>query len=540
MSVLNGDLEVVRKLADAALASLEANRERIDDLNVYPVPDGDTGTNLTMTVRALVDAVDTTSAASRESLARDVTRGALMGARGNSGVIFSQIVRGAADVLGNVDETTIGVDSTARALRGATDAAYGAVRKPVEGTMLSVIRELAEEAETQAANGRPPVRDLLRELVRRGEEAVARTPEQLQVLKDAGVVDAGGAGLLELVRGITAAVRGEPLPQPGELSPTSTEGIGLAAIHQELSKYRYCTVFLIEGNELDRGALESELEQLGDSLLVVGDADAIKVHVHTDDPGKALSIGTRVGAIGRIEIANMHVQTAEREERLLAAVSECGIVAVVAGDGNRKLFESLAEPVGPIHIVEGGQTMNPSTADLVRAVQSLNATEVVLLPNNSNILLAAELAAKNADRLVEVVPTTSIPAGLAALLSFDGTRSAAENAAEMREAIASVATGEVTVASRDVELEGVAIRKGSWLGLAEDKPVVSDRDFDDVTFAVADRLLGGSRGLLTLLVGDDAPPLDAVIERIEAAYPDVEIDVQQGGQPHYALLLSAE
>jgi uncharacterized protein len=535
MSALNGDLEVVRKLADAALASLEANRERIDDLNVYPVPDGDTGTNLTMTVRALVDAVDTTSAASRESLARDVTRGALMGARGNSGVIFSQIVRGAADVLGNVDETTIDVDSTARALRGATDAAYGAVRKPVEGTMLSVIRELAEEAEAQAANGRLPVPDLLRELVRRGEEAVARTPEQLQVLKDAGVVDAGGAGLLELVRGITAAVRGEPLPEP-----PPTDGIGLEAIHQELSKYRYCTVFVIEGKELDRTVLESELEQLGDSLLVVGDADAIKVHVHTDDPGKALSIGTRVGAIGRIEIANMHEQTAQREERLLAAVSECGIVAVVAGAGNRKLFESLAEPVGPIHIVEGGQTMNPSTADLVRAAQSLNATEVVLLPNNSNILLAAELAAKNADRPVEVVATTSIPAGLAALLSFDGTRSAAENAAEMREAIASIATGEVTVASRDVELEGVAIRKGSWLGLAGDKPVVSDRDFDDVTFAVADRLLGGSRGLLTLLVGEDAPPLDAVIERIETAYPDVEIDVQQGGQPHYALLLSAE
>jgi uncharacterized protein len=530
------DVDVVRRLADAALASLEANRERIDDLNVYPVPDGDTGTNLTMTVRALVEAVDTTSAASRESLARDVSRGALMGARGNSGVIFSQIVRGAADVLGTVVATPIDVDSTARALRGASDAAYSAVRKPVEGTMLSVIRELAEEAEAQAANGRPPVADLLRELVRRGEEAVARTPEQLQVLRDAGVVDAGGAGLLELVRGITAAVRGEPLPEP----LPSSEGIGLEAIHQEQSKYRYCTVFLIEGKQLERESLESELEQLGDSLLVVGDASAIKVHVHTDDPGKALSIGTRVGTIGRIEIANMHEQTAEREERLLAAVTESGVVAVVAGAGNRKLFESLAEPVGPIRIVEGGQTMNPSTADLVRAIESVNAAEVVLLPNNSNVLLAAEHAAKNADRPVEVVPTTSIPAGLAALLSFDGARGAAENAAEMRDAIAAVATGEVTVASRDVELEGVAIRKGSWLGLAEDRPVISDQDFDDVTFAVADRLLAGSRGLLTLLVGDEAPQLDVVLARIESAHPEVEIDVQQGGQPHYALLLSAE
>jgi DAK2 domain fusion protein YloV len=520
------DIDVVRRLADAALASLEANRERIDDLNVFPVPDGDTGTNLTMTVRALVEALDATSAASRESLARDVSRGALMGARGNSGVIFSQIVRGAADVLAHDDDVP-------RALRAASDAAYGAVRKPVEGTMLSVIRELAEEAEAHAGESPP---ELFAALVRRGEEAVARTPEQLQVLRDAGVVDAGGAGLLELVRGLTAAVRGEPLPEP----PPPTEGIGLEAIHQELSKYRYCTVFLIEGVSLDREALEAELEQLGDSLLVVGDAGAIKVHVHTDDPGKALSIGTRVGTIGRIEIANMHEQTAEREERLLAAVSESGVVAVVAGAGNRKLFESLAEPVGPIRIVEGGQTMNPSTADLMRAIESLNATEVVLLPNNSNVLLAAEHAAKNADRPVEVVPTTSIPAGLAALLSFDGTRGAADNAAEMRDAIAAVATGEVTVASRDVELDGVAIRKGSWLGLAEDRPVISDQDFDDVTFAVADRLLAGSRGLLTLLVGDDAPQLDAVLARIESAHPDVEVDVQQGGQPHYALLLSAE
>src|SRR4051794_35716282 len=542
MSGLNGDLELVRKLVDGALASLEANRERIDDLNVYPVPDGDTGTNLTMTVRAVVEAVEDTSAASRESLARDVARGALMGARGNSGVIFSQIVRGAADVLGNVDATRIDADATARALRGATDAAYRAVRRPVEGTMLSVIRELAEEAEAHAStNGGTPLPELLRDLVRRGEEAVARTPEQLQVLRDAGVVDAGGAGLLQLVRRVASVVRGEPLPEP----PAPTEGIGLDAIHQELSKFRYCTVFLIEGEQLDQAALESELEQLGDSLLVVGDPSAIKVHVHTDDPGAALSIGTRVGTIGRIEIANMHEQTVQREERLLAApaapAATTGVVAVVAGDGNRKLFESLAEPVGPIRLVEGGQTMNPSTADLLRAVQSLDAEEVVLLPNNSNIVLAAEHAAANADRTVEVVGTTSIPAGLAALLSFDGSRTAAENAADMRDAIASVATGEVTIASRDVELEGVAITKGHWLGLAEDRPVIADDDFEDAAVAVADALLaGGSRSLLTLLVGQEAPPLEPLLTRLAEAHPDVEVDVQQGGQPHYHLLLSAE
>ena len=537
---LNGDRDVVEKLVDAALASLEANRARIDDLNVYPVPDGDTGTNLTMTMRAVAEAVDHTSAASRHSLARDVARGALMGARGNSGVIFSQIVRGAADVLGETNALAIDADATARALRGATDAAYRAVRRPVEGTMLSVIRELAEEAEARAPE-RPSVGDLLIDLVRRGEDALARTPEQLQVLKDAGVVDAGGAGLVELVRGVAAAVSGEPIPE----APPAEEHLSVEAIHQELSRYRYCTVVLIEGEDLDRDALEEEFEQLGDSLLVVGDEGAIKVHVHTDDPGAVLSIGTRVGTIDRIEIANMHEQTQQREERLLAAVPDApaaasGVVAVVAGDGNRKLFESLAENVGPITIVEGGQTMNPSTADLLRAVQSLDAEEAIILPNNSNILLAAEHAAANADRTVEVVPSDSIPAGLSAMVAFDGSRSAAENAAEMREAVAAVATGEVTIASRDVELNGLAIRKGDWLGLAAGDPIAGGGDFDDVSYAVVERLLSEPRELLTMLVGKDGAELGALLDRIAAAHPGVDVDVQQGGQPHYHLLLSAE
>jgi uncharacterized protein len=541
--MLNGDLAVLQAIVDGALASLEANRQRIDDLNVYPVPDGDTGTNLTMTVRAVADAVEQTSAASRQSLARDVARGALMGARGNSGVIFSQIVRGAADVLGEADAPRIDANVAALALRGASDAAYRAVRRPVEGTMLSVIRELAEEAEARA-HDRPALGDLLVELVRRGELAVARTPEQLQVLRDAGVVDAGGAGLLELVRGMAATVSGEPLPAPPEREDAP---VGIDAIHQEISRYRYCTVFLIEGRDLDRDALEDELEKFGDSLLVVGDSSALKVHVHTDDPGAALSLGTAVGTIDGIEIANMHEQTHEREARLLAVVPDAlaepamtGVVAVVAGSGNRRLFEQLAEGMGPIAIVEGGQTMNPSTADLLAAVQSLASAEVVLLPNNSNIVLAAEHAAAHANRPVEVVAADSIPAGLAAMVAFDGSRTAGENAADMRDAVAAVATGEVTVASRDVELAGLSIRKGEWLGLADGDPVAGGTDFEDVAIAVAERLLAAPRDMLTLLSGIDAPPLDDLVERIGAGHPDLDVDVQDGGQPHYHLLLSAE
>jgi uncharacterized protein len=528
------DLTRARELAHAALASLEQSRQRIDDLNVYPVPDGDTGTNMTMTARAVVEELDQTNTDERIALIKEVTRAALMGARGNSGVILSQIVRGAAEPLaagGSVDPRML-----ASSFRSASDAAYRAVRQPVEGTMLSVIRELAEEGEQRAVDAQTSA-DLLVALVRRGEEAVARTPEQLPVLREAGVVDAGGAGLLEIVRGLAAAVSGEPLPEV----PAQREELGVEAIHQELSRYRYCTTFVIEGDGLDSGAIEGELEQLGDSLLVVGDAEALKVHVHTDEPGRALAIGTNVGVIDRVEIANMHEQTVQREERLLEAVpdappTQSAVVAVVAGDGNRELFESL----GATKIVVGGQTMNPSAAELVAAVDDADAAEVIVLPNNANVILTAEQAVGLAAKPLTVVPTDSIQAGLAVMVSFLPERSAADNAAEMSEVLESVVTGEVTIASRDVDLNGVAVKKGRWLGLAEGEPVAVGDEFEDVAAQVTDSLLAEPRMLLTLLAGADAPDLDGLLERIRERYPDLELDVEAGGQPHYPLLLSAE
>jgi uncharacterized protein len=531
------DFEVVRGLAGAALASLEASRGRIDDLNVYPVPDGDTGTNLTLTVRAVADALASAEPGDRPTLAHAVARAALMGARGNSGVILSQIVRGAADVLA---ESTDGIDPalTARALRGASDAAYRAVRRPVEGTMLSVIRELAEEAERRVA-GPGPLGELLVELVRHGEEAVARTPEQLDVLREAGVVDAGGAGLVELVRGLAAAVTGEALPA----APAAAAPSGVDAVHLEPSLYRYCTVFVVEGKALPRDELETQLELLGDSLVVVGDATALKVHVHTDDPGAVLSLGAAAGTIDGVEVANMHEQQEQRERRLSLVPpveARCGVVAVVSGEGNRRLFETLAEPMGTIRIVSGGQTANPSTAELVAAIEALAADEAIVLPNNANVRLAAEQAAEQAELPAEIVPTESIPAGLAALVAYDGTRRAAENAVEMISAAAAVATGEVTRASRDVELAGLAIRSGEWLGLADGEPVAGGDDFADVAFAVVTRLLVEPRAVLTLLTGAEAPPLDGLVERLAASHPELEVEVHDGGQPHYPLLLGAE
>jgi DAK2 domain fusion protein YloV len=527
------ELERVQELARAALASLERSRQRIDDLNVYPVPDGDTGTNMTLTARAVVEELARSTTQDRAALIKEVTRAALMGARGNSGVILSQILRGAAEAL--TGEGPVDTRLLARAFRSASDAAYRAVRQPVEGTMLSVIRELAEEAELITADTRSNA-EFLTGLVRRGEEAVERTPEQLDVLREAGVVDAGGAGLLELVRGLAAAVSGEPLPE----TTAEPDHIGIEAIHQELSRYRYCTTFVIEGDELDMDSIEEELEKLGDSLLVVGDPEALKAHVHTDDPGAALAIGTRVGVIDRVEIANMHEQTVQREERLLEVVSSepatTEVVAVVAGEGNRRLFESL----GATKIVEGGQTMNPSTAELVAAINATAAAEVIVLPNNSNVILSAEQAAGLADKKVEVVPTDSIPAGLAAMVSFAADRSAKENTAEMRELLEGVTTGEVTIASRDVEMNGLVVRKGAWLGLADGKAVAGGADFEEVAAAVAERLLSDPRGVLTLLTGADKPDLEGLLKRIEERHPDLELDVQAGGQPHYALLLSAE
>ena len=525
------ELERARELAHAALAALERNRRRIDDLNVYPVPDGDTGTNMTLTVRAVVEQLDETTSTERAALARELTRAALMGARGNSGVIFSQILRGFAEVTGAAE--TLDAPTLARAFRSASDAAYRAVRKPVEGTMLTVIRELAEEAEARTNSSAV---DLLHAVVARGADAVERTPEYLDILRDAGVVDAGGAGLLELVRGLAAAVAGEPLPEAPE-----PEELTYGAIHQELSEFRYCTIFVVEGDGLDLDTLEAQLEPLGDSLIVVGDESALKIHLHTDDPGSALSAGASIGVLERVEIANMHRQTEQREERLLhpvpdAAPAACEVVAVVAGRGNRALFESL----GATLIVEGGQSMNPAAADLVAAIERAHADEVIMLPNNSNVLLAAEQAAKLTEKRVRVIGTDSIPAGLAAMVAFDPSRNAETNVEDMEEVLASVATGAVTIASKDAQLNGLRIIKGDFLGLAEGAPIAHGESFDEVATAVVERLLAEPRGVMTLLTGAEEPDLASLISLVEAEHPDVELEVYEGGQPHYPLLLSAE
>jgi uncharacterized protein len=511
------------KVARAALAALEASRVRIDDLNVYPVPDGDTGTNMTMTVRAVVDAVERDPEA-------DIARAILMGARGNSGVILSQLVCGALRELPADGAVDAGV--LARALRAASDAGYTAVRNPQEGTILTVARSLAERAE-EIAGDRPPVEDALADVLAAGEVALEGTTEQLDVLKQAGVVDAGGAGLLEIFRGITSYVRGEELPEPAPL----TEVIPLEAIHQELSRYRYCTSFFVEGERVDPAELEAELGKLGDSLLVVGVRGTVKVHLHTDEPGTALSLATAVGVLEEVDVKNMHVQTAQRTERLLTTeeTATCGAVSVCVGAGTRALFESMGAAC-----VEGGQSMNPSTAELVAEIEDLPASEAVVLPNNKNVILAAEQAVAAAAKPARLVPTRSVQAGLGAMVAFDPTRAAAANGEEMEAAADGVRAGSVTRASRDAVVGDMAVEEGQFLGLVEGEPVVAGPVLQPVAREVLERLLDGPADVLTILVGEGGEGVDDLAAFLREAHPELEVEVHEGGQPHYPLLFGAE
>jgi uncharacterized protein len=521
----------VLELARAAETALERNRARLDDLNVFPVPDGDTGTNMLLTVRAVTEALQQPVAKSdRAGLAQEVAHAALLGARGNSGVILSQIVRGASDVLAGAER--FDAATVAKALRRASDEAYAAVQKPVEGTILTAIRALADEAEARTDLDPP---ELFAELVRRGEAAVDQTRDQLEVLRKAGVVDAGAAGLVEIVRGLAAHLAGEPLPEVVEVERLAPE-----AVHQESSRFRYCTVFVVEGEGLDPAALESELAPLGDSLLVVGDASALKAHVHTDDPGAALRAGTALGVIERVEIGNMHVQSAQREGRLAQAGSDderrTAVVAVVAGEGNRRLFESM----GATGIVDGGETMNPSTEELLEAIERTRAAEAVVLANNDNVVLAARQAARLAAIPVHVVPSSSIQAGLGAMLAYDPSAGAEPNATAMEGAAAGVATGAVTVASRAVSVDGMQVERGAYLGLADGEPVAGGTSFDTVADSVVERLLGEPRDVLTFITGEEEPELGPLLARVAERHPELELEVHPGGQPHYPLLISAE
>jgi DAK2 domain fusion protein YloV len=530
------DLELVRRLAGSALENVELHRRRINALNVYPVPDGDTGTNLALTMRGIVEALEVSTATTEAQLAAEIQREATMAAKGNSGVILSTIVRGMARVL--ADREQVDGEVLAQALRGGATSAYQAVKIPVEGTMLTVIREMAEEAERPDVRSLPATEALAR-AIDRGDDAVRRTPELLDKLRESGVVDAGGAGLVELLRGVLHGLTGEPLPAPPEVTEEITE----ESIHHEESEFRFCTVFLVEGAELDLDALHTRLAPLGDSLLVTGDASIAKVHVHTDEPESALAVGRAVGVVddGRIEIGDMHSQAAERERWLAqlhaaaqAAPSEVGLVAVAQGAGNRDILRSEGAAI----VIEGGQTMNPSVGQILEAITAVNAEHVIVLPNNPNVRFAAENAAAESTKDVRVIGTASVPEGIAGAFAFDASRSADENEAGMREAIDAVTAAEITRASRDATVDGVTASAGDFLAIVDGTALSADESLWVVLDALLDRFAGDGLSYVQLIRGEGAPEEDELRERLAAR--GIEADVSWGGQPHYPLLLSAE
>jgi DAK2 domain fusion protein YloV len=538
-----------RALLEAGLTALEARREEVNDLNVFPVADGDTGDNMVLTLRAVLSELDRLTDASegrtideigRGEIVASVARAALLGARGNSGVILSQLIRGAAEELASrpgelVDPVLIGA-----ALARAVDQAYGSVRNPAEGTILTVVREMAHRVASEIAHMHEPrlrpdvnaleqdlaIAEIIERALEAGKHSVDRGPDLLPALREAGVVDAGGYGLVVLLAGIVGALRGS---EPPALEHHRAARITHPQHHS--STYRYCTNFAVTGAGLDPRHFTDELEAMGDSVLVVGDATTLKIHVHTDEPDAATGLFAQVGTVSHLDVADMRAQVAEREERLRDAAppATCGGLAVVNGAGLADLFRGLR-----LATLDGGPTLNPSTYDLLAAVHAVPAEEVVLLANSPNVVLAAERAAELSEKTVCIVRSRSPQAGLAAAIVLDPDRGAADNAAAMQRQLEHVRTGAIAPAARD-DAQG-RFAAGQAVAFVDDELIAWGSPEQALRAVLA--ALGEGSELVTILRGADAPLDDRAVR--ELAGDEVELELAFGGQPSYWWLIAAE
>ena len=532
---LNGD--ELRQMFAAGRACLELNVDLVNSLNVFPVPDGDTGTNMLLTMRSADEELSNLGSADAAQVAETIAHGTLMGARGNSGVILSQYFQGWAQGLKGC--TTCGGTEIAEALSQASEWAYKAVSKPAEGTILTVIREAARGAGDAVKANRTTPEQVWEQACQAARVALAETPELLPVLKEAGVVDSGGLGLVALLEGTLAHLRNEQVKvleiETGQLAPGATY---LTATEEEA--YGYCTQFLLQGAGLDVEEVRARMTALADSTVVVGDSSVLNVHVHTYDPGTILSYVVSLGSLTQIKIDNIDQQHQEflelhRESREEVPV---GVVAVVSGAGLQRLFRNL----GCSAVVHGGQSMNPSTRDLVGAAQGAPAASVILLPNNPNIVSTARQAVAVSDKPVHVVPTASIPQGVAALLAFNPALDLDANLAKMQEAVGGIRSGEVTTAVRSTSIDGVAVREGQAIALLDGKLVAAT---DTIAQAVQELLRGvapTSGSVVTLYWGGDALEEEAkdLAAWVSSQFSGVEVEVVHGGQPHYHYLVSVE
>ncbi len=538
----------------AAVANLEAHVDEINSLNVYPVPDGDTGSNMFATVRAALDEAEAVADQPADRIAAAISFGALMGARGNSGVITSQIFRGMAEALGGKRRFN-GLD-LAHALTQGTKAAYGAVAKPVEGTILTVIRE-ASVAAVAAAERNNDIETVLAATLDGAEKSVARTPTLLAILREAGVVDSGGQGVYRLFQGALLDLIGQAPAGVARTRAAAAKPSTLVA-HAD-DGFGYETMFLLQagdGRMLDVDAIRGRLESIGESVLVAGDPRALKVHVHNERPDEVIAYGLSLGSLSRISVENLDNQARDvRETRaaefttsgepepdgsapLVGAVLPLAVIAVAAGEGLAAIFRDF----GVASVVIGGQSANPSTGELIRAVEAVAADEVLLLPNNPNVVMAARQVAAMANRPVAVVPTRNAAEGFAALLALDPTKDAAANAEPMTEAGRAIQTLAVTEAVRDATIGRRRVKKGQTIVLdPDDGLVAADGDRDKAVLAAVGSLRPGFE-LLTLYYGDgsDLADAEAMAKKIGAALPGVEVEVVHGGQPHYRYLVAAE
>lgn len=547
---------LLKEMIHNGLMLLERNKKAVDALNVFPVPDGDTGTNMSLTLRSAAKEVEKTQSNSAGEVAEAMSRGALKGARGNSGVILSQLFRGF--YKGVQGKTELVPADMAAAFRGGVEMAYKAVMKPREGTVLTVSRGFADAAIASAERQGTEADMILmmEEALAAGQATLERTPEMLDVLKQAGVVDAGGKGLLIIYEGWLGALRGEEVEGgPEEDAPSVPQEQDQAAGEEALSAaagslqeitFGYCTEFIVTHlkenvSEEDVDRLKGRLSIIGDSLVVVGDESVIKVHVHTNMPGKALQYALRLGELSNIKIDNMR----EQHRSLVVKAAETapvprkpyGMVTVAAGKGIRAIFKDLQVE----GFVEGGQTMNPSTEDILEAVKALNADCVYVLPNNSNIIMAARQAAELAECEVHVIPTKTVPQGLAAVLAFNPDADGQQNEQEMTEAISTVKTGQVTFAVRDSNFDGLDIHKDDIMGMNEGKIEVLGASIQKVTLELVEKMRTDEE-IITLYYGQDVSEDEALALRddLRERYPDCDVEAHNAGQPLYYYILSLE
>ena len=542
------DGKQVRNMFVSGANNLKNHKDLVDKLNVFPVPDGDTGTNMSLTISCAIKELNKVEKDDIGQLGKALSKGSLMGARGNSGVILSQIIRGIAQSIDGKEMLT-SMD-IAKALKNGSDIAYKAVIKPVEGTILTVVRESSEYA-LKAAVLEEDIIEFMKLLVKEANNSLNRTPELLHALKEAGVVDSGGKGLVLVYEGMLKSLEGQ-FVESQEIQTTETTSVQVEnRLSTEDIKFQYCTEFILETDKISDLKMRDIMIKYGDSLVVVGDDGIIKVHVHTNTPGTVLQEALAYGQLLTIKIENMKLQhenkvikdaQQDKEVSEQAAVSEepkeFGFIATSMGDGLAKIFKDF----GVDHIIEGGQTMNPSTEDFMNAIDKMNANNIIILPNNSNIIMAANQAKDLSDKNIIVIPTKNVSQAFAALVNFDADLTLEENEANMLDALSTVKNGQVTYAVRNTVINDVEVKEGNIIGLGEGKLLSAGDDIDEITTQLVESLVDEDSAIITLFYGEDIQEeqAEALRESLEEKFEDIDIELYYGGQPIYYYLVSVE